>query len=105
MFEKPSVADLRHAAHQLGMNPSDDYLHAVEQIVAPLAAAYGALDAAPDELPAVKYPRAPFYRPQAEENRYGAWYVKTSVKGQAGRQARRPPHRRSRTMCASPACR
>jgi amidase len=82
MFEKPSVADLRNAAHQLGMNPSDDYLLAAEQIVTPLAAAYGALDAAPDELPAVKYPRGPFYRPQAEENRHGAWYVKTSIKGQ-----------------------
>ena len=52
MFEKPSVADLRQAASKLGMNPSDDYLRAAEQIVTPLANAYAALDAAPDELPA-----------------------------------------------------
>ena len=84
MFQKPSVADLRRAAQQLGMNPSDDYLLAVEQIVAPLANAYAALDAAPDELPAVKYPRGPFYRPQHEENPHAAWYVKTSIKGKAG---------------------
>ena len=35
-FEKPSVADLRHAAEQLGMNPSMLYLNAVQDIVAPL---------------------------------------------------------------------
>jgi amidase len=84
MFEKPSLDDLRQAAHRLGMHPSDDYLRAVHEIVAPLAGAYAALDDAPDELPVVKYPRAPFHFPQEEENRYGAWYVKTSIKGAPG---------------------
>jgi amidase len=84
MFQKPSIADLRRAANQLGMTPSEDYLLAVEQIVTPLAAAYAALDAVPDELPAVKYPRGPVHRPRGEENRFGAWYVKTSIKGKAG---------------------
>jgi amidase len=84
MFEKPTVADLRRAAQQLGMNPSDDYLRAVDEIVAPLAAAYAALDAMADELPAVKYPRGPVTWPQGDENRYGAWYVKTSIKGRPG---------------------
>ncbi len=81
MFEKPNLADLRRAARELGMNPSEDYLRAVEEITAPLSAAYAALDVMPDELPAVKYPRGPIHRPSAEENRYGAWYVKTSIKG------------------------
>jgi amidase len=84
MFQKPSVADLRDAAHKLGMTPGDDYLAAVERIVGPLAAAYAALDAAPDELPQVKYPRAPLHRPTGDENRHGAWVVKTSIKGRAG---------------------
>lgn len=81
MFQKPSIADLRWAAQQLGMGPSDDYLRAIDEITRPLAQAYAALDAMPDELPAVKYPRGPVSRPQGEENRYGAWYVKTSIKG------------------------
>src|ERR1700744_6561598 len=81
MFEKPGIADLRQAAQHLGMNPSDDYLRAVEEIVGPLSQAYAALDAMADEVPAVKYPRGPGYRPQGDENRYGAWYVKTSIKG------------------------
>ena len=82
MFQKPDISDLRAAAQKLGMKPSDEYLQAVEQIVTPLAAAYATLDATPDELPAVKYPRGPFYRPSAEENPHGAWYMKTSIKGQ-----------------------
>ena len=69
MFQKPSVADLRRAAQQLGMNPSDDYLRAVGEIITPLVSAYAALDAEPDELPSVKYPRGPAHRPQGAENR------------------------------------
>src|SRR5512133_1162350 len=84
MFQKPTVADLRQAAQKLGMNPSDDYLNAVEQIITPLANAYAMLDATPDELPAVKYPRGQFHRPSAEENPHGAWYIKTSIKGKPG---------------------
>ena len=84
MFQKPSVADLRQAAQKLGMNPSDAYLDAVEQIITPLANAYATLDTTPDELPAVRYPRGQFHRPSAEENPHGAWYIKTSIKGQPG---------------------
>ena len=83
-FEKPSVADLRHAADQLGMNPSMMYLNTMQDIVAPLVAAYAALDAVPDEKPAVKYPRDGGRRPMPEENKFGAWYVKTSIKGRPG---------------------
>jgi amidase len=84
MFEKPDRAALRRSAQQLGMNPSDEYLAAVEQIIVPLAGAYAALDAEPDELPPVKYPRAPVHRPADEENRHGAWVAKTAIKGRAG---------------------
>src|SRR5262244_1602676 len=84
MFQKPTVADLRQAAQKLGMNPSDTYLNAVEQIITPLANAYATLDTTPDDLPAVKYPRGQFYRPSAEENPHGAWYMKTSIKGKPG---------------------
>src|SRR5439155_908790 len=84
MFEKPTVADLREAAHKVGMKPSEAYLGAVEEIVTPIANAYAVLDATPDELPAVKYPRGRWYRPPAAENAHGAWYVKTSIKGKPG---------------------
>ena len=29
----------------------------------------------------MKYPRTPGYRPEGEENKYNAWYVKTTIKG------------------------
>jgi amidase len=82
MFVKPTVADLRAAATKLGMNPSDAYLEAATRIVAPLAGAYAALDAEPDEVPAVTEPRT-FSRPGPDDNRHGAWYVKTAIKRSA----------------------
>src|SRR5919204_6641576 len=84
MFQKPTVADLREAAERLGMRPSEAYLDAVAEIIAPLANAYATLDATPDELPPVKYPQREFYRPPPAENPYGAWYVKTAIKGKPG---------------------
>jgi len=84
MFEKPTLADLRPIARQLSMNPSDAYLEAALRSTGALAAAYAALDAAPDELPPVKYPRDVGQRPSEAENPYGAWYVKTAIKGAPG---------------------
>ena len=44
----------------------------------------------PDEKPAVKYPRDGGRRPAPDENKLGAWYVKTSIKGKpAGKLAGR----------------
>jgi amidase len=81
MFVKPTVADLRACASKLGMNPSDAYLEAATRIVAPLANAYAALDAAVDDVPPPPEARA-FTRPGPAENRHGAWYVKTSIRRQ-----------------------
>src|SRR5580704_19491689 len=50
-------------------------------IMQPNFAAYDAVAAMPDYLPTVKYPRTPGYKPEGEENKYNAWYVKTTVKG------------------------
>ena len=41
--------------------------------------------AMPDNLPPVKYPRTPGYRPSGEENKHNAWYVKTAIKGARGK--------------------
>ncbi|MBV8704242.1 MAG: amidase, partial [Acetobacteraceae bacterium] len=45
--------------------------------------AYNAVDQMPDELPEVRYPRAPGRRPAPEENKFSAWYVKTTIEGAA----------------------
>jgi amidase len=79
VFTPPTIADLRDCAAKLGMNPSDAYLEAAMRILGPLANAYAALDAMPDETPVVGEPRS-FMRPALDENRYGAWYVTTSIR-------------------------
>ena len=84
MFDKPTLADLRQCAQQLGMNPSDAYLEAALRSTGALSAAYAALDAASDELPPVKYPRDGGTRPTDAENPHGAWYIKTAIKGAPG---------------------
>ena len=81
MFKQPTVDQLRACAEELGMSPSDDYLAAASRIVQPLVKAYQALDAVPDFIPDVRYPRTPGYRPEGDENPHNAWYVKTSIKG------------------------
>ena len=81
MFKSPTIDQLRQCAAELGMHPDDDYLEAVQRIVGPLVDAYRKLDTLPDDLPEVKYPRTPGYRPDAAENPHGAWYVKTAIKG------------------------
>ncbi len=43
--------------------------------------AYNALELIPEQLPQVKYPRTPGYQPEGEENKYNAWYYKTTIQG------------------------
>jgi hypothetical protein len=45
--------------------------------------AYDIVDAMPDYVPEVKYPRTPGTFPAPEDNKYGAWYVKSTIKGAA----------------------
>src|SRR6185295_8946032 len=50
-------------------------------LINPNIDAYNMVDAMPDNLPAVKYPRTPGYFPDASQNSRNAWYVRTSIKG------------------------
>jgi amidase len=79
----PTLEQLREVAAELGFTMGDQELELQRQSLLPSFAAYNLLDRMPDELPEVKYPRTPGRRPSAEENPYGAWYVKTDVQGAA----------------------
>jgi amidase len=83
-YQSPSKAEIMRLGEGLGFDLADDYVDAVKAYWRPFADIYNLIDRLPDELPPVKYPRAPGYRPEGEENRYGAWYVKTSVRGPPG---------------------
>jgi amidase len=77
----PTPSELVAVAKQLGMTLSDGDVAFFLETMAGSVAAYGLLDGMADNLPPVKYPRAPGYRPEGQENPYNAWYYKTEVKG------------------------
>ena len=79
----PTLTQLRNIAETIGLELTENDLASFSGLLAPLINAYQLVDTMPDNLPAVKYPRTPGYRPPAPENPYNAWYVKTSVKGAA----------------------
>src|ERR1700739_1620440 len=81
---RPTLEQLRGVAEDLGMHMSDEELKSYDTLMQANYAAYDAVDAMPDYVPAVKYPRTPGYRPEGEENKYNAWYVKTEIKGASG---------------------
>ena len=80
-FEAPTQEEMSTVARQLGLKLSESDLAEFREIMGDAFAAYEAVDAMPDYLPEVRYPREAGYRPEGEENRYGAWYVKTSIQG------------------------
>jgi amidase len=79
--KRPTVEQLRSVAEDLGMTMSDADLTSYLAMMQSNFAAYDAIAAMPDYLPTVNYLRTPGYKPEGEENKYDAWYVKTTVKG------------------------
>ncbi len=81
-FELPTPQIVKEIADELGF-PIDDDAEVADMLtfMAPFADAYNAVDEMPDELPPVKYPRGDWYRPEGEENKHGAWYIKVTIKG------------------------
>src|ERR687898_1913504 len=80
----PTPAQLQALATDLGFDMSEADLATFGELMRPSIDAYNAVDRMAQELPPVKYPRMPGYRPSGEENRYGAWYVKTTIEGAPG---------------------
>ena len=78
---RPTVAQLQEIARGLGIHLSDEHAATYQAILQPNFDAYDLIDSLPDFLPEVAYPRTPGYRPTGQENKYGAWYVKSTIKG------------------------
>ncbi len=79
----PSAAELREVAERIGFSLSEADLGSFIELMAPNIDYYNQVEAMPDDLPEVRYPREPGYRPGADENPHNAWYVKTAVAGAA----------------------
>lgn len=77
----PTPEQVYEIAEEMGLNLTDEDVTSYVGLLAPNIAAYNIVDAMPDNLPEVKYPRTPGYRPSGDENKYNAWYVKSTVQG------------------------
>lgn len=80
-IKRPTLSQMRAMADRFGMSLSDEDLAEYTEIIEPYMQAYDRLDAMPDNLPEVRYPRSPGYFPDRTENPLNAWYVKTEVRG------------------------
>jgi amidase len=83
-IKRPTIDQLQQVALSLGIHLSESEVSTYNTLLQANFDAYDAIDAMPDHQPMVSYPRTPGYRPSSEENRYGAWYVKTDIKGKSG---------------------
>ena len=79
----PTPQQIRELADEMGLDLTDADVESYRGLLQGNVDAYNVVDAMPDNLPPVKYPRTPGYQPRGEENQYNAWYVKTEVKGAA----------------------
>ncbi len=79
--KRPSLEQLRSISQSIGFSMDDRELEQYLGMMEPYIQSYDRLDATPDNLPLVKYPRTPGYRPSLAENKLNAWYYKTSIQG------------------------
>jgi amidase len=78
---RPTLDQMRDLVSGLHMRMDDQELVDYMQVMEGTFEAYDRVDALPDNLPEVKYPRTPGRRPGPEENPLNAWYVKSEVRG------------------------
>jgi amidase len=77
----PTPEQVRAAAGEVGLSLTESDLQSYVGLMRSSVEAYNYVDAMPDCLPEMKYPRTPGRFPAPEENKHNAWYVKTSIAG------------------------
>jgi amidase len=80
----PTTQQLRLLGERLGLSLDEPDLNSFLCVIGGLIDAYNVVDAMPDNLPEVHYPRTPGRRPAAPDNPHNAWYVKSTIRGAAG---------------------
>ena len=83
----PTPEQLKRIAEEMGLSLTDSDIASFIALMKPSIDGYNVVDTLPDNLPPVKYPRTPGYRPQPEENTHNAWYYKTTGRGRARRES------------------
>ncbi|MDB5816615.1 MAG: amidase [Rhizobacter sp.] len=82
-IERPSTKEIQDVALSLGIHLSDEKAAIYNKLMQGNFDAYDVVDGMPDNLPVPKYPREMGTFPTGDDNQYGAWYVKSTVKGAA----------------------
>lgn len=83
-LKRPDLKQMQHIAGSLSMTMSDPELADYLRVMEPYLQAYDQLNALPDNLPEVRYPRTGGVRPPAQDNPLNAWHVKCEVRGASG---------------------
>lgn len=78
---RPDSLQVQAIASSLGMTMSLEEARDYRSLMEESFDAYDVIDALPDFVPTVHYPRTPGYRPDAAENELGAWARKSVVTG------------------------
>jgi amidase len=79
--KRPSLDQMKEIVSSLHMSMSDAEIAEYLQVLEPTFQAYDRVQQLPNNLPPVKYPRTPGYRPGVAENKLGAWAVKSEIRG------------------------
>ncbi|MBI3530092.1 MAG: amidase [Betaproteobacteria bacterium] len=81
--KRPTHDQMKEIVSSLHMSMSDPEIAEYLEVMEGSMQAYDRLQELPDNLPPVRYPRTPGYRPGAAENPLNAWAVKSEVRGAA----------------------
>lgn len=77
----PTKNQLREISEEIGLDIKADEVAEYLELMEPAIESYNYIDKIPDNIPSVKYPRTPGYKPRDDENKFNAWSVKTTVVG------------------------
>lgn len=81
---RPSSSDVKTVAAELGMTLSDSAAQTYHDLMQGLLDAYDAVEDMEAPLPAPAYPRENASRPSADDNPFGAWAARGTIKGKSG---------------------
>ena len=77
----PTPDQLKRIAEKMNLSLTDADVASFLALMKPSIDGYNVVDQLPDNLPPVKYPRTPGYRPGPAENKHNAWYYKSRIEG------------------------
>lgn len=81
--KRPTLGQMKGIVTSLHMNMSEREVQEYLDVLEDTFKAYDRIAQLPDNLPEVRYPRTPGYRPTGDENTLNAWAVKSVVQGAA----------------------